>query len=67
MFTFGVLGLSCEALVALGQNQKIFLKKLRKNVCEVCMKIIPNVKGQKTTFLFIGRVWQDLTANEFSH
>ena len=67
MYTFGVLGLSCEAPAALGQNQKIFLKKLRKNVCEIWMKIIPNVKGHKTAFLFIGRVWEDLTANEFSH
>ena len=31
------------------------------------MKIIPNVKGQKTAFLFTRRVWEDLTANEFSH
>ena len=44
---------------------------LLEEVAQECMRdldeIIPNVKGQKTAFLFLGRVWDDLTANEFSH
>ena len=35
------------------ENQKIFLKKLLKNVSKIKMKSIPKVKGLKTIFVFI--------------
>ena len=35
------------------ENQKIFLKKLLKNVCKIKLKSIAKVKGQKTVFLFM--------------
>ena len=35
------------------ENQKIFLKKLLKNVCKIKVKSIPKVKGQRTVVLII--------------
>ena len=43
-----VTWMSCDT-----ENQKIFLKKLLKNVCKIKIKSIPKVKGQKTVFPFI--------------